>query len=68
MVLETSSRSARTALPREQNQPGRRLEHDAQPSGDWRPMLFCRRVAGGIAKSAIFLPSIQSAHPAARWM
>src|SRR5208282_5368882 len=42
MVLVASSRSARTALPREQNQPGRRLAQAAQPKGDDRPKCLGR--------------------------
>jgi hypothetical protein len=42
MVLVASSRSARTALPSEQNQPGRRLEQAAQPAGACRGTGFCR--------------------------
>ena len=41
MVVVASSRSARTALPREQNHPGRRFEHAAQPTGDCRLIGFC---------------------------
>jgi len=36
MVLVASSRSASTELPSEQNHPGRRLEHAAQPIGEVR--------------------------------
>ena len=42
MVLVASSRSARTALPKEQNQPGRRLEQAAQPAGTCRVTCLCR--------------------------
>ena len=42
MVVVASSRSARTALPNEQNHPGRRLEHAAQPTGDCRLIGFWR--------------------------
>src|ERR1017187_3115193 len=41
MVLVASSRSARTALPSEQNQPGRRLEQAAHPTGACRAVCFC---------------------------
>ena len=36
-----SSRSARTALPSEQNHPGRRLAQAAQPTGTCRAACFC---------------------------
>ena len=69
MVLVTSSRSASTALPSEQNQPGRRLAHDAQPTGDGRAdALLPPLRAAVIPYSAIFLPCIQSAYLHARWM
>src|ERR1700730_13496141 len=42
MVGVANSRSARTALPREQNHPGRRLEHAAHPTGDCRLIGFWR--------------------------
>jgi hypothetical protein len=41
-VLVASSRSASTALPREQNQPGRRLAQAAHPTGTCRAACFCR--------------------------
>lgn len=57
MVLVASSRSARTALPREQNQPGRRLAQAAQPAGTCRATCFCRACTpAGISTSAIVLP------------
>lgn len=57
MVLVASSRSASTALPKEQNQPGRRLEQAAHPAGICRVMCFCRAFAPAeIPVSAMVLP------------
>ncbi len=60
MVEVASSRSANTALPREQNQPGRRLAHAAQPTGACRAICFCRFwwAPEGVTKSAIILPRL----------
>src|SRR5580698_3496269 len=43
MVLVESSRSARTELPSEQNQPGRRLVQAAHPAGTCQLNCFCGR-------------------------
>jgi hypothetical protein len=51
MVLVTSSRSANTALPREQNQPGRRLAQAAHPTGTCRAICLCR--AGATAEFSV---------------
>ena len=42
MALVASSKSAKTELPREQNQPGRRLAHAAQPAGTCLERGFMR--------------------------
>jgi len=56
MVLVASSRSARTALPREQNHPGRRFAQAAQPKGDDRPIFLGRICSSNvICVSAIVL-------------
>jgi hypothetical protein len=57
MVLVASSRSARTALPREQNQPGRRLPQAAQPAGTGFATCFFRACTSAeISVSNIVLP------------
>ena len=57
MVLVASSRSASTALPREQNQPGRRLAQAAQPTGACRHQCFCVFwIVAGNPMSAMVLP------------
>src|SRR5580692_10941508 len=57
MVLVASSRSAKTALPSEQNQPGRRLAQAAQPMGDGRAVcLIFEFSSSEICASAIVLP------------
>ena len=49
-MLVTNSSSANTVLPREQNQPGRRLEQAAHPTGTCRAMCFSREcVAAGFS-------------------
>src|SRR3954452_1085969 len=57
MVLVASSRSASTALPREQNQPGRRLEQAAQPTGTCLLIALCRTCGiSSCSRSPILLP------------
>jgi hypothetical protein len=54
MVLVASSRSARTALPSEQNQPGRLCVQAAQPIGAKSILEFRRfRLTAGIAVSSM---------------
>ena len=53
-----SSRSAKTALPSEQNQPGRLLEQAAHPTGAGRePCVGRECVTAEVPKFAIFQPS-----------
>lgn len=56
-MLVASSRSASTALPNEQNEPGRRLAQAPQPTGDGQFVWFgfvCS--SPGICLSTIILP------------
>jgi hypothetical protein len=67
MVLVASSRSARTALPSEQNQPGRRLEQAAQPAGACRATFLGR--PGATAACSVFpimLPPFDPDHVRSR--
>lgn len=65
MVLVASSRSASTALPSEQNHPGRRLEQAAQPTTAGRtPCPFRGCTAAVIPVIAIVLPSPDAVAPA----
>jgi hypothetical protein len=65
-VLVASSRSAKTALPSEQNQPGRRFAQAAHPSGDVRLNRGDRVCSSNeICMSAIVLPRSIPARPIA---
>src|ERR1017187_717380 len=57
IVVVANSRSARTALPSEQTQPGRRFEQAAHPTVDKRFAGFCLTCAiSKFPASAIVLP------------
>jgi hypothetical protein len=53
MVLVASSRSASTELPSEQNQPGRRFEQAAHPTGACRARCFCRLCASAVISAPV---------------
>lgn len=66
MVLVASSRSARTALPREQNHPGRRFAQAAQPKGDDRPKCLGRLCSSNVncVSAIVFIFRSLSMRPA----